>query len=374
MTDGGSQHATETTKLRTARAVFDGGRLSLARLSRGLTKKQLAEKVGLTPAAIGQYERGISQPSAPAIAKLHWELKFPPEFFEGGRRRFEVRHDEAHFRRLRSTSKMQRSQVLAKAELLAEFVAELEKYLKIPEAAIPDIPVPGDSRVEIEAAAAEVRQQWNMGIGPIPKMVRLLESKGCVVTRLTHDNANVDAFSTWMGKRPLVILSDDKDDVARSRLDAAHELGHLVMHHDAEPDSRTVEQQAFAFAVAFLMPRESAFRELPRGLDWRRYATLKWRWGVSMKALVRYSRDLGLLSEASYKRAMVQYSKNGWQKGEPGELEDDERPTLMANALEVLRERRRLGPDDLARSLRIELEDLNRLASAPLEMKPAVPL
>lgn len=374
MTDGRSRRATETTKLRTARAVFDGGRLSLARLSRGLTKKQLAEKIGVTPAAVGQYERGLSQPSAPVIAKLRWALRFPPEFFEGGRRRFEVRHDEAHFRRLRATSKMERSQVLARAELLAELVAELEKYLKIPEVAIPDIPVPGDSRAEIEAAAAEVRVRWSMGVGPIPRVVRVLESKGCVVTRLTHDSRNVDAFSTWMGKRPLVILNDDKDDVARSRLDAAHELGHLVMHHDAEPDTRTVELEAFAFAVAFLMPRESALRELPRGLDWRRYADLKRRWGISMKALVRYSRDLGLMSEASYKRAMVQYSKNGWQNGEPGELEDTEQPILVSNALEVLRTRRGIGSEDLARHLRIEAEDLTKLASAPLEMKLAVSL
>lgn len=374
MTDGRSRHATETTKLRTARAVFDGGRLSLARLSRGMTKKQLAEKIDVTPAAIGQYERGISQPSAPVIAKLRWALKFPPEFFEGGRRRFEVRHDEAHFRRLRSTSKLERSQVLARAELLAELVAELEKYLKIPEVAIPDIPVPGDSRAETEAAAAEIRKQWGMGVGPIPKMVRLLESKGCVVTRLTRGSANVDAFSTWMGKRPLVILSDDKDDVARSRLDAAHELGHLVMHHDAEPGSRSVEQQAFAFAMAFLMPRESALRELPRGLDWRWFADLKRRWGISMKALVRYSRDLGLLSEASYKRAMVQYSKNGWQNGEPGELEDSEQPVLVFNALEVLRTHRGLNSEDLARHLRIEVEDLKKLASPPSETKLAVPL
>ncbi len=374
MTDDRSRRATEATKLRTARAVFDGGRLSLARLSRGLTKKQLAEKVGVTPAAIGQYERGLSQPSAPVIAKLRWALRFPPEFFEGGRQRFEVRHDEAHFRRLRSTSKMERSQVLARAELLAELVAELEKYLKIPQAAIPDIPVPGDSRTKIEAAAAEVRESWGMGVGPVPKMVRLLESKGCVVTRLTRDSRNVDAFSTWMGKRPLVILSDDKDDVARSRLDAAHELGHLVMHHDAEPGSRAMEEQAFAFAVAFLMPRASALRELQRGLDWRRYADLKRRWGISMKALVRYSRDLGFLSEASYKRAMVQYSKNGWQSGEPVELEDTEQPILVSNALEVLRTRRGLGSEDLALDLRIETEDLEELASAPLEMKLAVPL
>ena len=374
MTDGRSRRATETTKLRTARAVFDGGRLSLARLSRGLTKKQLAEKIGVTPAAVGQYERGLSQPSAPVIAKLRWALRFPPEFFEGGRQRFEVRHDEAHFRRLRATSKMERSQVLARAELLAELVAELERYLKIPEVAIPDIPVPGDSRAEIEAAAAEVRERWNMGIGPIPRVVRVLESRGCVVTRLTHDSRNVDAFSTWMGKRPLVILNDDKDDVARSRLDAAHELGHLVMHHDAEPDSRTVEQQAFTFAVAFLMPRESALKELPRGLDWRRYADLKRRWGISMKALVRYSKDLGLMSEASYKRAMVQYSKNGWQNGEPGQLEDTEQPILVSNALDVLRTRRGLDSEDLARDLRIQSEDLEELASAPLEMKLTVPL
>jgi Zn-dependent peptidase ImmA (M78 family)/transcriptional regulator with XRE-family HTH domain len=374
MTDGRTRRTAEAAKLRTARAVFDGGRLSLARLSRGLTKKQLAEKVGVTPAAIGQYERGLSQPSAPVIAKLRWALRFPPEFFEGGRRRFEVCHDDAHFRRLRSTSKMERSQVLARAELLAELVAELEKYLKIPKVAIPDIPVPGYSRVEIEGAVAEVRKRWGMGVGPVPKMVRLLESKGCVVTRLTSHSANVDAFSTWMDKRPLVILSDDKGDVARSRLDAAHELGHLVMHHDAEPGSRAVEQQAFTFAVAFLMPRESALRELPRGLDWRRYAELKRRWGISMKALVRYSKDLGLLSEASYKRAMVQYSKNGWQNGEPGELEDTEQPVLVSNALEVLRTRRGLDSEDLARALRIESEDLKKLAQAPLEMKLAVPL
>jgi Zn-dependent peptidase ImmA (M78 family)/transcriptional regulator with XRE-family HTH domain len=374
MTDGRNRRAAETKKLRTARAVFDGGRLSLARLSRGLTKKQLAEKVGVTPAAIGQYERELSQPSAPVIAKLRWALRFPPEFFEGGRRRFAVRHDEAHFRSLRSTSKLERSQVLARAELLTELVAELEKYVKIPKVAIPDIPVPGDSRAEIEGVAAEVRKHWGMSAGPIPKMVRLLESKGCVVTRLTSESAKVDAFSTWMDKRPLIILSDDKDDVARSRLDAAHELGHLIMHHDAEPGSRAVEQQAFAFAMAFLMPRQSALQELPRGLDWRRYAELKRRWGISMKALVRYSRELGLLSEASYKRAMVQYSKNGWQNGEPGELEDTEQPILVFSALEVLRTHRSLNYEDLARDLRIEPEDLNKLASDPLEMKLEVPL
>lgn len=376
MSDGKVQRTSSETKLRSTRAVFDAGRLSLARLSRGLKKKELADMVGLTPAAIGQFERGVSHPSAPVLAKLHWALRFPPEFFESGRRKFEVSPDDAHFRRLRATTKLERSQVLARAELLAEFVAELEKYLRVPEVDIPGIEVTdgSESVSEIEAAAAEVRRRWGMGSGPIPKVVRLLESKGCIVTRLWQESRNVDAFSTWMGERPVVILSADKGDIARSRLDAAHELGHLVMHQDAEPASRVVEQQAFTFATAFLMPRESAVKELPRQVDWSEYASLKRRWGMSMKALVRWSKTLGLLSEPSYKRAMVQYSKNGWQDGEPGQLEDSEQPVLIANALQVLEKERGIGYEELAQELHIMPEDLKELASTPLEMKLSVPL
>lgn len=91
----------------------------------------------------------------------------------------------------------------------------------------------------------------------------------------------------------------------------------------------------------------------------------------SPRALLR---DLGLLSEASYKRAMVQYSKNGWQNGEPGELENTEQPVFVSNALEVLRTRRGLDSEDLARAPSIESEDLEKLASAPMEMTLAVPL
>jgi Zn-dependent peptidase ImmA (M78 family) len=58
---------------------------------------------------------------------------------------------------------------------------------------------------------------------------------GVIVTRLRSGLERVDAFSRWFEGRPLVVLCADKRDTARSRLDAAHELGHLVMRHDAEP-------------------------------------------------------------------------------------------------------------------------------------------
>jgi Zn-dependent peptidase ImmA (M78 family) len=65
------------------------------------------------------------------------------------------------------------------------------------------------------------------------------------------DTSKVDAFSTWVGARPAMVLSSDKADAARSRFDATDELGHLVMHHDVEPGRHIVEQQAHRFAAAF---------------------------------------------------------------------------------------------------------------------------
>ncbi|NTZ43826.1 ImmA/IrrE family metallo-endopeptidase [Altererythrobacter sp. SALINAS58] len=40
----------------------------------------------------------------------------------------------------------------------------------------------------------------------------------------------VEAFSFWSGFRPFVFLDSDKTSGARERFDAAHELGHLVLH------------------------------------------------------------------------------------------------------------------------------------------------
>ena len=48
-------------------------------------------------------------------------------------------------------------------------------------------------------------------------------------------------------------LGSDKNYRARSRFDAAHELGHLVVHGDSY-GVKQVEQQAHMLAAGFLMP------------------------------------------------------------------------------------------------------------------------
>ncbi len=65
---------------------------------------------------------------------------------------------------------------------------------------------------------------------------------------------------------------------SRTRFDAAHELGHLVMHVDANPGSIDLESEANRFAAAFLLPKETFARECPNWLDWKLLRELKTRW------------------------------------------------------------------------------------------------
>src|SRR6476646_6900902 len=93
----------------------------------------------------------------------------------------------------------------------------------------------------------------------------------CAARRATaagrSPGGSVDAFSVRFTRRPLILLTDDKSNYVRSRFDAAHELGHLVMHAKADPNDRSIERQAHDFAASFLLPAEVALGELPRRVD-----------------------------------------------------------------------------------------------------------
>src|SRR5438094_162699 len=80
---------------------------------------------------------------------------------------------------------------------------------------------------------------------------------------LAIDAKEVDAFSMWHGETPFVFLNTKKS-CERSRFDAAHELGHLVLHRHGVPQGQQAEAEANAFASAFLMPRASVLAMAPR--------------------------------------------------------------------------------------------------------------
>src|SRR5690606_38887686 len=111
----------------------------------------------------------------------------------------------------------------------------------------------GPSELDMEAIeqiASRLRKHWGMGMGPIPNMTKLLESKGVFILPIADAFHQVDAYSAWPGARPTIMLSFYKS-ASRARFDAAHELGHLIMHEDTFPADTSVESQADRFASAF---------------------------------------------------------------------------------------------------------------------------
>lgn len=331
-----------TSKRTTA---FDNRRLRIARESVGWTRHQLSKAVGVTPAAVSQYEKGIHQPSRPVLAKIALALGMPKGFFIAGRPTIIIETGSAHFRSLRSTSLRDRRRALTHAVFAWELTVSLEKRLKIPSVSFPQAVLPEDASIEdIEGIAAQCRNELGIGPGPISNVVRLLEKHGAVVTRMPVECRKVDAFSCMLKDRPIVVLNADKEDKARSRHSAAHELGHLIAHDEVDPGSQIIEQQANSFAAAFLMPADEVEDRLPSSLDWNRLIELRCHWGVSIASLLVRARTLGIMPEYTYRRAftILNSRKNPdgstWRTKEPGELGSVEQPILLRKCVELLEE------------------------------------
>lgn len=331
---GVDRDAIAPARFESVRALFSPDRLRLARQLSKLRKNEVAGGVGVTPTAVSQWESGASTPSADALARLALQLAVPVEFFM--KTPGVAVHDSsaAHFRSLRATSQLERSQALAFGEILWHVANGISRWVELPQVDLPEHPLCSDAApAEIEKAAALTRQELGLGDEPVPHIVRLAESRG-VVAAVTPERLSqrVDAFSHWYSSRPVMILSSAKRDAARSRFDAAHELGHLVMHHDAEPGSQLIERQAHLFASCLLAPPEQLAAMVPRRVDWAALAEVKAKFGISLKSAVFAARRVGVWGESTYKTAMIQYNSNGWNSGEPYELGAGERPAMLGKA------------------------------------------
>jgi Zn-dependent peptidase ImmA (M78 family)/transcriptional regulator with XRE-family HTH domain len=350
--------------LHLAAHLFQPARLTLARELRGLTRAELAERIGKSAAAVSQFEGGAKagcRPDPKTLGQLALALGVPVGFFARKVPGLALDVDACHFRSLRSAGQRDRRRLLSRGSLLCDLVSVLEEQVELPAEQVTRVARPVMTPDDIEDLAVAVRAAWGIGLGPIGNVVNLLEARGVLVTQIPADCAEVDAFSTWHEGRPLVFLVMAKGSTSRARFDACHELGHLVMHADAAPGSPELERQAHRFAGAFLLPREPFLLECPRWLDWDHFYELKRRWKVSVAALLRRAHDLGKLSEASYRRACVHLNKTGERLQERDEP-PAEPPSLLAQAIDAVAPETTL--EDLAAKLGLAVADLRALVQA----------
>lgn len=355
---------------------FVGERLTEAREARGLAKVDLAKLVGVTPQAIAAYEGGTFTPRPEVAAKISAQLNVPMgRFF---RSEWRATKGHVYFRSRTAATKAARTAAGRLFDWMKEAVASLEEFVELPPVTFPETSeARGLANIdddEIEAAAVRLRRAWNMGDGPIGNMVSLLENHGAFVSRFALGAAELDAFSEWHGEppRPFVVLGADKESAARSRLDAAHELGHLCVHRSLSvadlsnlQNHGRLEGQAFRFGAAFLLPEVSFAAELVSPtLD--RLVTLKARWKVSIGMMIKRIEHLGLLDKDGVTRLWINYSRRGWRQREP--LDDQlpiEQPRLAPMIIRTIVEHTGESGQAIAERLQLAPVDLSDFFALP---------
>ncbi len=332
--------------------MFNPSRLTLARQRRGMTKTKLAAEAQLAVRSVSGYEAGDMVPSDATVGDLARILRFPNDFFAA--RSLDVpSSDSASFRALSSMTAGQRDSALGAGALAIELAEWIDARFNLPAPEFQDLR--GHTP---EAAAGAIRGAWGLGERPIKNVVHLLEARGVRVFSLVEECKEVDAFSLWRGATPYVFLNTMKSG-ERSRFDACHELGHLVLHRHGAPQGREAEQEADAFASAFLMPRGHVLAAAPRLPNLDALVKLKRNWNVSVAALAHRLHVLDLMTDWHYRSICIQIAERGYKRNEPNGIQR-ETSQLLQKVFQSLRDEGMLKLD-VAQQLHVDASELDAL-------------
>lgn len=349
-------------------------RLVLARKRRGLTVTRLAQLTGLTARRLSDFENGRAHPSAPSLSALAEALEFPETFFSA-EEVADLPVESVSFRALSKMTASQRDIALSSGRLARVLHDWIATRFRLPTPALPSLtsfsrlgdgrqgPFPGEadsSDCPAERAAELVRARWGLGVAPIPNMVHLLEAHGVRVFSLSRDCPEVDAFSFWDRGVPFVLLGTEKT-AERGRFDAAHELGHLVLHGEEQvPHGPEAEGEAHRFAAALLMPAADVLAHTPRNPSTNWILQAKRRWKVAAMALAHRLHELGLTTEWQYRTHCVDLGRLGYRKAEPQSGLARETSQVLGKVFAALRAEG-TPQADVARDLQLRAADLSDL-------------
>jgi Zn-dependent peptidase ImmA (M78 family)/DNA-binding XRE family transcriptional regulator len=309
-----------------------GTRLRQARQARGLSLQAVADRLSrpVTRAALSKYERGQVVPRADVLIDLARVLGLPPSHFLEGARGQAVSVRWVAYRKHSRLGAREHARIQARAEILGEAYLRLIDRLEPGfRRAVPQRK-PARTLEDAEKAAAELRDRWKLGAGPIDDLVARVEDAGVLVLGW-REGGRFDALSGWIGEGwPLVVLNLERP-ADRCRFNLAHEIGHLVI--DASSlEASDEERLAHRFAAALLVPAEAARRELGtrrQQLTRAELEHLKGKYGVSMQAWTRRARDLGIVSEQTYRDWQIWFRSQALHVRESVDYTAEESPSRL---------------------------------------------
>ncbi|TAH39274.1 MAG: ImmA/IrrE family metallo-endopeptidase [Planctomycetota bacterium] len=324
----------------------------IAREGCDLTQGELGDLIGYTQTRISKIENGLRPLPPEHLPGLAKALGQAPAFFSTRPPQRVMETGCYHRRSLRTAPIRKLKAIDRQVDILQVRIEGLLHGLKL------DVfsgfePIEPDETTSAEDIARQLRRRWGLASGPILQLSELVERCGGVVVLMEFATPKDDGRSFHNPPGLPVIVVNRSKPGDRQRWIIAHEVGHLIMHaygsagHDAE-------READRFAAEFLMPEEDIKPELYHPITLERLTALKHRWRVSIQALARRAKDLGVISESRFGWMMSEISSRGWRTREPVSVEQ-ERPTLIDAVIRHHRENRKLTLAEVAGAAKADL-------------------
>ncbi len=342
----------------------------LAREFRGMTQKELAEKIDVSPPIISKIESGLSPVSEEMLKKISTALGVPGKFFSEPANIYPF---GIHlYRKAKGIPQKILSVINAEINIDSIRIDKLLKAAKITRDNIPyiDLESNQDKYKTPADIARAIRFAWGLPVGRIENLVKVLEDAGILVIFSKFKTRFFDAvsFATQSGRYVIFVNSLMSGD--RIRYSLAHECGHIIMHripHDK------VEDEANDFASEFLMP-EKEIRSYLSDLNLETLANLKRYWKVSMQAILTRAYRLNKITYNQQRYLWMQMSKMGYRLHEPIDV-PIEPPTLLQELVNIYIKEYEYSDDELKSLLYLDDEEYkkyNPSAATPLRVLSVV--
>lgn len=304
--------------------------LKYYRLRSGMSKKELAERVDISPMAISHYENGSRRPGMDTMEALADALGVRISDFLAARSD-NIIFTHGEFRKNAALT-------VSQQELVRESVEEyFSRFMTAVEILGGDVlpPAPPCHALELtdddERNAAALRV--HLGIspdGPVEDLIGRLEDKGILIYAYDCDNTQFSGLNGLINERPYIVLNACMS-TERNRSTIAHELAHLMFIWPETMPENDAEHRATAISGAFLFPCSDALRELgiKRTAITQDMTLVAREYGISMMLLVKRSELAGIVSSNHARQFYMAASQAGWRKAEPSRI-PEERPALFA--------------------------------------------
>lgn len=291
--------------------------ITLARESRGLTQKELSDKISISQGKLSKIEHGMISVDEATLDLLSKELEYPIRFFYD--KSLVYPSSIGLHRKRKALPKKVQDVISANINIQRIQIAKLLKAVDIPS----NIPFYDLEECDSpQHAARMVRQAWVMPSGPVSNIVKIMEDAGIIIVGFDFNSPLIDGVTLYVDNLPPMIFVNRTFPPDRLRFTLSHELGHIVLHRIPTPD---MENEANLFASEFLMPAEE-IKDSLYNLTVPKLYSLKRYWKVSMASIITLATQLGSIDSNKKKYLWMKLSALGYRKNEPGsnEIEKEE--------------------------------------------------